>query len=69
MEQIKLSVEGMTCGGCVKSIKNALGNHQGIGQTDADLDAKTVTVDFDPAVIQENAIRAAIEDAGFDVAN
>jgi copper chaperone len=67
MEQITLSVEGMTCGGCVKSIQNALGSHNGVTETNADLDAATVTVGFDPAKIEVAAIKTAIEDAGFDV--
>ena len=68
MEQIKLQVEGMTCGGCVKSIQNALNSRDGIKDATADLDSATVTVDFDAAIIAETAIRTAIEDAGFDVA-
>ena len=68
MENISLKVEGMTCGGCVKSITNALQTKDGIKETNADLDSKTVTVSFDPAVIQEAGIRDAIEAAGFDVA-
>jgi copper chaperone len=68
VEQIKLQVEGMTCGGCVKSIQNALTARDGVSEASADLDNATVTVDFDPAIIQEIAIRTAIEDAGFDVA-
>jgi copper chaperone len=68
MEQVTLKVSGMTCGGCVKSITNALQTRDGIKETKADLDNATVSVSFDPAKIQESAIRAAIEDAGFDVA-
>ena len=68
MEQLTLKVDGMTCGGCVKSIQNALNARAGINQADADLDNATVTVAFDPVLIQETAIRDAIEDAGFDVA-
>jgi copper chaperone len=68
VEQIKLQVEGMTCGGCVKSIQNALNGRDGINQANADLDSATVTVDYDASVIVEAAIRSAIEDAGFDVA-
>ena len=68
MEQITLKVSGMTCGGCVKSITNALHTKEGIKETKADLESATVSVSFDPATIQESAIRAAIEDAGFDVA-
>jgi copper chaperone len=68
VEQIKLQVEGMTCGGCVKSVQNALTARDGVSEASADLDSATVTVDFNPAVIQESAIRDTIEDAGFDVA-
>ena len=68
MEKIDIKVEGMTCGGCVKSIETALGQHAGIQSSRADLDAHTVTVEFDPGLIQQGAIESAIEAAGFDVA-
>ncbi len=68
MERVQLKVEGMTCGGCVNSIQNALGSRDGVNKAEADLDAKLVTIDFDPAVIQRDGLVAAIEDAGFDVA-
>ena len=67
MEKIELKVEGMTCGGCVKSVQNALQAHDGVDQAKADLEAKQVTIDFDPAVIQRAGLVQAIEDAGFDV--
>jgi len=67
MEKITLKVEGMTCGGCVKSIANALATYDGIGDTDADLDAGTLSVEFDGALIQRSAIERAITDAGFEV--
>jgi len=67
MEKITLKVEGMTCGGCVKSIANALNTYEGIGETNADLDAGTLSVEFDSALIQQPAIERAITDAGFDV--
>jgi copper chaperone len=68
MNAIELKVDGMTCGGCVKSIQTALGSQPGISTAVADLDSAIVKVEFDPAVTEENAIRAAIEAAGFDVA-
>jgi copper chaperone len=68
MERVELSVEGMTCGGCVKSIQNALHARAGVANATADLAAKRVTIEYDPAVIQRAALVAAIEDAGFDVA-
>ena len=67
MDKITIKVEGMTCGGCVNSIQKALGEHDGIRKTDADLDAGTVEVEFDAKVIRRSAIERAIESAGFDV--
>jgi copper chaperone len=68
VERIELKVEGMTCGGCVKSIQNALNARDGVASATADLDAKQVAIEFDPAVIQQADLVEAIEDAGFDVA-
>ena len=67
MESATIKVEGMTCGGCVKSIENALNEQQGISKVAADLDAGTVDVNFDAGLIQLAGIQQAIERAGFDV--
>jgi len=57
----------MTCGGCVKSIENALLEQAGIQKVAADLNAGTVAVNFDSNLIQQASIEQAIEKAGFDV--
>lgn len=67
MDKATIKVVGMTCGGCVKSIENALATHDGIHRTSADLDAGTVSVEFDGKLIQRSAIERAIAGAGFDV--
>ncbi len=58
----------MTCGGCVKSIQNALNGRNGVDSAVADLEASTVAIEFDGKVIQRSALEQAIVDAGFDVA-
>ncbi len=68
MERVEIRVEGMTCGGCVNSIQNALTNREGITSAAADLDSAMVTVEFDSGIIQQDAIEQAITDAGFSVA-
>ena len=68
MERIELKVEGMTCGGCVNSVQNALNRRNGISSATADLDSGVVTVEFDSAIIQQPVIAAAITEAGFEVA-
>ena len=69
MSSIELKVDGMTCGGCVKSIQTALNSKAGVSEATADLDSATVKVDFDENIIQEAAIKDAIEMAGFDIAS
>ena len=68
MERVEIKVEGMTCGGCVASVLNALTQRDGVGAATADLDSGVVAVEFDPAVIQQPSLEEAIVDAGFDVA-
>ena len=67
MERIELKVEGMTCGGCVNSVQNALNRIDGISSAIADLDSGIVTVDFDSGIIQQSIISESIAEAGFDV--
>ena len=68
MEQVNIKVSGMTCGGCERSVQNALTSRQGVSAAKADRTAGLVTVDFDPAVIQRTDIEKAITGAGFKVA-
>ncbi len=60
------SVPGITCGHCRAAITAEVGKVRGVTAVDVDLAAKRVTVaggGYDDA-----AIRAAIDDAGYDVA-
>jgi copper chaperone len=68
MEKLHLNVEGITCGGCEKSIKNALLVHEGVSDVVASHKAGTVDIEFDAAKVQPGLLKQAIEDAGFEVA-
>jgi copper chaperone len=67
MERITLDVKGMTCGGCVNSVKRAVGALDGVSLVEVSLDSGKVAVEYDPARTQPEAFKAAIRDAGFDV--
>lgn len=56
-------VEGMTCGGCSKSVINALKSLKDSAEIEVDLKTNKVTVS---GLDDEAAIIEAIEDAGFD---
>ena len=68
MANIKLNVEGITCGGCEKSIRTALLERDGVNDVTASHETGTVAIDFDDSKIAEPVLKQAIEDAGFDVA-
>jgi copper chaperone len=67
MEKRTLNVEGMSCEHCVKAVNNALGGISGVTNTVVSLKDKTVSFDYDSALVQIETIKAAITDAGFDV--
>lgn len=67
MTQVEIKVDGMTCGGCERSIQNALTSRDGIRTAAADRSQGLVKVDFDPALIQQAEIEKAILEAGFKV--
>jgi len=68
MQKITLKVDGMSCGGCEKSIRSALLEHAGVSDVVASHEAGTVSIDFDSGQVNPAQLGAAIEAAGFDVA-
>lgn len=67
MEKLEIKVSGMTCGGCERSLQNALTSHQGVASARADHAAGMVAVEFDPALIARSGLEKAIAEAGFQV--
>ena len=60
-------VQGMTCGGCERSVENALNKHPGVQSAEADRASETVSMEFDPALIDRATLAKAIAEAGFHV--
>jgi copper ion binding protein len=57
-------VEGMSCAHCKTAVIKEVGRVAGVGFVDVDLASKLVRVRGD--AIDDAAIRAAIDDAGYD---
>jgi copper chaperone len=68
MEKITLPVKGMTCMGCVSGVKRVLGSIPGVSQAEVSLDKAQAEVTYDPGKTGPDALKAAIMDAGYDVA-
>ena len=61
----QLSIEGMTCGHCVKHVKKALTGVAGVKAVEVDLAAKRAVVEGD--AIDDGALTDAVTDAGYVV--
>lgn len=68
METTVVPVKGMTCMGCVSSVKRVLGNMAGVTQAEVSLEKAQAAVTYDSGKTSLQAIKAAITDAGYDVA-
>ncbi len=67
MSQLQLIVSGMTCTGCESRVATALGRLDGVRRVDADHQAGTVAVDYEPAERPERTIRQRLTDAGYEI--
>lgn len=63
-----INIDGMTCGGCVKSVDSALTRLNGVQSVDVDLEGNKASVTYDSLAVAVDAIVEAIEEAGFDAA-
>ena len=67
METIQLNIQGMTCNGCVNSVKNVLQKMIGVVSVDVSLEQNRATVIYNPEQANPSQLKAAIENAGFSV--
>ncbi len=58
----------ISCDHCVKTITQALNALTGVGAVEVDIDTKRVRAAFDPDLVDEQRIEAALEEEGYPVA-
>jgi len=68
MNTLTLTVTGMSCMGCVNSVKNLVSALPGVGSVQVELSSGRVEVVHDPAQSDRQAICAVIRDGGYGVA-
>ncbi len=66
MQTLTIHIDGMTCGGCVKSATNALLAVNGVAEARVSLENKNAEIRFDPSKTNAAALLEAVEDAGYD---
>ena len=67
MSTATYTVVGMTCGHCVSSVTEEVSQVPGVTAVDVDLASGGLTVTGD-AEVDDAAVRAAVEEAGYQVA-
>ncbi len=65
--QTTIDVSGMTCAHCEKAVKDALEALKGVTGVEVHLNTGKVDVTYDDAQVTIAAMRAAIEEQGYDV--
>ncbi len=63
---MEVKVAGMTCGGCVRSVTNALKALDQNADVNVSLETQTIQI---KTTKDSNEIKSTIEEAGFDVLN
>ncbi len=67
MAKVEIAVGGMSCGMCQSAVQEALSGVDGVAEAAVDLEGGRATVIFDEGRANLDALRAAVEDAGFGV--
>jgi copper chaperone len=64
VEEITYSVPGMSCAHCEHAVSSELSKVEGVASVDVDLNTKLVVVHGSD--LDDGALRAAIDEAGYD---
>jgi copper chaperone len=63
--ELTYHVPGMSCAHCEAAITQEVSQIEGVQRVDVDLEAKTVVVRGDG--VSDDAVRAAIDEAGYEI--
>ena len=66
-ETTVINVTGMTCGHCKASVEKAVSALEGVSKAEVNLDAKNVSITYDPAKVNAGTVKKAITEAGYEV--
>ncbi|MGC6405267.1 heavy-metal-associated domain-containing protein [Bisgaard Taxon 45] len=66
MQSVTLNIEGMHCGGCVKTVERVLQALEGVQQVNVSLDKACVDIQYDADCVSIDQLVEQVENAGFD---
>ena len=66
-ETLRLTVQGMTCGNCARSVERKLMGTAGVTKAKVDLDGAAVTVEYVAGEVQRETLAEAVRKLGYEV--
>ena len=63
-----IRIDGMTCSGCVASVKRVLEAIEGVEKVEVSLDPPQARIEYAAGRVDRPQLCAAIEDAGYEAA-
>ena len=66
MEKV-MAIEGMSCQHCVKAVEKALSALSGVSAVTVELAKKQAAITLNDAAVSNEALKAAVEEAGYEV--
>ena len=66
-QTLHLTVRGMTCGNCVRSVERTLAGTPGVTKATVDLQGGAATVEYDMDLVMPEVLANAVRDLGYEV--
>lgn len=66
MATATLKVTGMTCQHCVRSVTQALEEHEGVKRADVNLQAGSAVVEYDESRVTPAELAGAVSEEGYE---
>jgi len=67
INELSLSISGMSCASCANTIEEAVGELEGVLQASINLVTEKLTVRYDPQKVRVTQIKKAVRDSGYEV--
>ena len=67
LEQITVTAPDISCGHCVATVQQAVGELAGVRTVTANADTQQVAITFDPGQVSVTQIESTLDEAGYPV--
>jgi P-type Cu+ transporter len=66
-ESLNLSVRGMTCANCARSVERTLTSTPGVTKAVVELQGERAYVEYDPDLVKPETVANAVRELGYEV--